>query len=172
MGTFHSFMLLPTELRIAIWEFYTPPLRVLQKDDDSGRWQVLPSATTVPPLLHACRESRSIWMRRYHAVHRLSPGIPFVSYDHDVFLISSLTLQRSYFDGFDMSRITNIGWTNNFLRASSSLKRCQQNLPRLRCFSIVVTNKYRQPNRLMWLPMKHTKRTSSPFHIAYIIYKP
>lgn len=171
MGTFFAFQLLPTELRIAIWEFCAPPRRVLQKDNRSGRWHVLPSDTATPPLLHACHESRGVWIKRYHAVHGRISDFPFVSYDHDIFLVPSLPLQRDYFDEFDVSRIANIGWTYNFLRSGSALTACQQILPSLQCFSIVVTGTCCRPNQLIWLPMKR-KRAASAVHVAYLIYQP
>lgn len=70
--TFHSFPLLPTELRIEIWSRARKnrsPAMIPLVLSDPGRWlgqpHIYTSPLRTPPLLHACHESRNLFLDHY-----------------------------------------------------------------------------------------------------------
>lgn len=68
---FHIFSRLPTELRLMVWELCgSNRLFLFVPDEDRDEphsfvWTVHPRNHEIPPLLHACRESRAVWLPRF-----------------------------------------------------------------------------------------------------------
>ena len=127
---FTVFSNLPFELRLMIWERVPQPRRLVGQvacpncygsapqrtlpaskrqacqalhGDWNLRFVALPRNQAVFPPLHACRESRAVWLRRYCATPRYITGnlldgveasaysqrfdVPFVSYEADIFTV-------------------------------------------------------------------------------------
>ncbi|KAM7198421.1 hypothetical protein V8F20_006182 [Naviculisporaceae sp. PSN 640] len=124
---FTVFPRLPAELRLMIWEFVPQPRRlvgpVFRHQDGSIRFVALPrdrrannqttvDAVAIFPPLHACRESRAVWLRRYERIpsryltgklryqdddfpstvlnYSIRFDVPFVSYEADIFTVFRL----------------------------------------------------------------------------------
>ncbi|KAK3393923.1 hypothetical protein B0H63DRAFT_531847 [Podospora didyma] len=131
LDTFPRFRRLAVELRLLIWEAVEQPTRLIGQlpfyRAKNGKWEacaeMLPgcslryvvqprSAAAIFAPLHACHESRQVWLRRYHRLpggvvpllkfsilnddpttHCIPSGIdlclsvPFVNYDKDIFII-------------------------------------------------------------------------------------
>lgn len=130
------------------------------------RWCVLATddaATTTSAIfapLHACRESRALWLPRYvvppryldleaandetNERHRVRFDVPFVSYETDVFSVfgPEELLRRQIPDpllGFDRERIEHLGVHENAWSMVESLVRIQpQRLRRLRSITFFV----------------------------------
>ena len=131
---FTLFSKLPAELRIAIWEHFPQPARVIghlpcsecwsyypadgEETDQARRkcasvhhpdWRlryiVQPREQAIFPPLHACQESRRVWLPRYFCPpryltlqdynlditaieeDRLRFDVPFISYERDIFTV-------------------------------------------------------------------------------------
>ena len=147
MSTFKSFRLLPPELRLVIWELAGTQPRILYQKTLNGRveWHIIPAEAKIPSVLHACRESRAFWLSRYHTLFkqagRITLMFPYVNYETDIFLIDSLTFPKTYFSGFDLMLIENLGWTKNYIQSHYLLCGCIAILPRLSSFSMFIIGK-------------------------------
>ncbi|KAK0652744.1 hypothetical protein B0T16DRAFT_443896 [Cercophora newfieldiana] len=94
---------LPTELCLMIWERVPQPRRLVgiisnPSKRPSNTFIAQPRHLQAPfPPLHACRESRAVWLRRYSATPQHLTGtrggislrfeVPFVDYDADIFTL-------------------------------------------------------------------------------------
>lgn len=173
MEKFLAFQLLPFELRTAIWTLFPPSNRILKREYGSERWRIIPHVLTVPPLLHTCHESRMAWIKKYHMLDHGASGVQFVSYDHDVLLVPSLTPQPNYFGVFFVSRIRHIGWTNAFLHSDLDLEPCYKLLPSFQSFSLVLESKYpTNTGALTWIEIRNTSSASGAAQIFYLLVNP
>ncbi|KAH7311930.1 hypothetical protein BKA65DRAFT_517837 [Rhexocercosporidium sp. MPI-PUGE-AT-0058] len=94
MDTFHVFASLPSELRIKIWKCTFPEPRVVPVRFNRGSQQY--TSTSAPPaLVHACSQSRSIFLETYTKLI-LSPR-----YTSTVFV--DFARDTIYFDNLDCS---------------------------------------------------------------------
>ncbi len=96
----HLFSKLPAELRLKIWSFNLPqprivPIRCGASSLSSSPCPSPPAAAAlvgctstapIPPLLHACHESRTEALRRYALVLGIArqPGRVFLDLEHDI----------------------------------------------------------------------------------------
>lgn len=88
---FTLFSSLPSELRIKIWKYLVPGPRVVPVRYNFRTSQY--TSTSAPPaLLHACHESRTIFLSSHNKL-TLSPKYPstvFVDFKHDTIFFDSL----------------------------------------------------------------------------------
>ncbi|PWY92138.1 hypothetical protein BO70DRAFT_424888 [Aspergillus heteromorphus CBS 117.55] len=169
---FTRFLELPAELRLMIWERVPQPTRIVGllarfKRPYQGRGRppiypkmnyiIHPRTEAIFPPLHACQESRTVWLRRYYQpprstrieVHDKSHTInfktPFISYETDIFTIFDgfntyhENTRFPVFSGLDTSRIEHIGIHNILNRAGHHLVRMPplHELPSLRKVSML-----------------------------------
>src|SRR5437868_3062690 len=91
MDTFESFTNLPSELRIKIWKFGFPEPRVVPVRFNRASQQY--TSTSAPPaLVHACSQSRSIFLETYTKLI-LSPrytSTVFIDFAHDTIFFDNL----------------------------------------------------------------------------------
>jgi hypothetical protein len=103
MDTFHSFPLLPSELRALIWQAIVEPRTVKVRVHDRGAGQdrhpQLVSSTPVPATLHACREARNLGLYE-RAFSEIGADGRYVWVNWDVDIIS---IGTSYFRYFHLS---------------------------------------------------------------------
>lgn len=88
MATFHLFPQLPPELSINIWELAaSEPRYILACTQPNG-----PVRSTAPPtLMHVCRESRALMVKRHEQVFTEGEAVRYhwVDYDTDVFVVEA-----------------------------------------------------------------------------------
>ena len=90
-STFHPFPLLPSELRIKVWNFVVSVPRVVTVSCEKEKIRTrriaksFVSQTAVPALLHTCRESRHEGLLTYTPAFKTetSPNYIYVSFEHD-----------------------------------------------------------------------------------------
>lgn len=96
LTTFHLFPMLPSELRIQVWNLALSVPRVVtvscKKERRNGYWRFTKSFvshTAVPALLHTCRESRLEGFLTYIPMFKndISPTYTYVS-EHDTIQVS------------------------------------------------------------------------------------
>ncbi|RDW88392.1 hypothetical protein BP6252_00424 [Coleophoma cylindrospora] len=192
---FTIFSELPIELRLKIWESVPQPERIIEqlpcshyRDAPQGLqneirgvrqrcaahgradWHLRCVGNSkhdaIFPPLHACRQSRAVWLPRYFSppryldlpcdntqqyvdsegvkIHRLLFDVPFVSYEKDVFAVldtlsSFLGFDVDPFLGFDRQLIQNVAISENawyVVQAMAAVK--PQSLPRLQTVSVLV----------------------------------
>lgn len=180
MQTFPRFLQLPAELRLLVWEStWSPPLRLLRRSNQgkASHWHVFPANLRLSPILHACRESRAYWLRKYGHNPELYGDIlntsGYMQYDSDIFIVESVPPPEAYFTGCDLSKIKNIGWTRKHVLLDE-LDSCII-LPSLETFSIIACPfpprvLYQVEPRLLYMVEDNVKRKTG-YKIGYITEK-
>ena len=175
MPTFHPFQRLPAEVRLIVWNFCTPPLRLIKRVQQGPhvKWHVFPRVARVPAVLHTCHESRTCWLASYHTVNTASDNTAplFVNYNRDIFLVPSLSIATDQFDPFQLTRIKNIAWNYKWLQSYTQLNACLQSLPALQSFSMVVWPSEAVQANHHWIKLEGAQARHGTLRISYLVLR-